>query len=77
MQSEDFAWFVDNYEELFLEYGVSYLAIKNKAVIGVYSTLIDGIKETVKTEPLGTFIVQKCDGTSDAYTAKIASTYFM
>lgn len=77
MQNEDFVWFMQNYEELFREYGVSYLAIKNKSIIGVYDSHAEGVKETAKKEPLGTFIVQKCDGSHEAYTVRIASTYFM
>ena len=77
MQDEDFEWFIANYNDLFKEYGVSYLAIKNKAVLGVYDSYGDGVIETQKTEEPGTFIVQYCNGDESGYTATIASIYFM
>lgn len=70
---EDFNWFVENYDRLYGEYGCKYLAIKNKTVIGAYDDVRTAIDTTEKTEEPGTFIVQKCDGTQDAYTNYIAS----
>ena len=75
MQSEDFKWFIKNYKMLFNRYGVSYLAIKNKRVLGCYSSYSDGVHETLRTEEIGTFIVQECNGDESAYTINIASLY--
>ena len=70
---EDFNWFVENYGQLFKEYGHKFLAIKNKKVIGVYDNVKTAIEKTKETEELGTFIVQECNGTTDAYTNYVAS----
>lgn len=77
MQNKNFQWFLENYDELYKQYGVSYLVIKDKAIIGVYSSYGEALRETCKTEELGTFNVQFCNGDESAYTAYIASTHFM
>ena len=68
LQDRDFKWFVDNYDKLFKQYGVGYLAIKNQKVLGKYNTVGDALRTTRKTEEVGTFIIQYCDGTETAYT---------
>lgn len=73
MQDKDFTWFLDNYDELFKKYGNSFLAIKNGKVLGSYNSYADGVRNTEKTEELGTFIVQRCDGTKDKNMNYIAS----
>ncbi len=73
MQERDYKWFLDNYDMLFKEYGVKYLAIKNEKVLGAYSTYADAVKETEKTEKIGTFIIQLCNGDETAYTNYISS----
>lgn len=77
MQKKDYTWFLTNYSELFSKYGSSYLAIKNENVIGIYNSYAEGVKETLKTEQIGTFIVQKCDGSETAYTNYISSMNFI
>jgi len=76
-QSMDYKWFLENYEELFKTYGNSYLAIKNKAVLGVYSSYAEGVRTASQNNELGTFIVQRCNGDESAYTIYISSTFFM
>ena len=73
IQDADFEWFVENYQNLFQQYGNSFLAIKNKSVLAAYDSYADAVRETQKKELLGTFIVQKCDGTESAYSNYIAS----
>ncbi len=74
--SEDFKWFKENYADFQKKYGNAFLAIKNKKIIGVYLTYAEGVHETMKTEELGTFIVQECNQTCDAYNCCIASMNF-
>ena len=77
MQTNDFAWFKENMVELYKQYGSRYLAIKNEKVLGAYKTYAEGVRETQKTEPLGTFIVQKCGADASAYTNCISSFNFL
>lgn len=73
MQEKDFEWFIENHDSLFKKYGDVYLVIKNKKVLSTYTTYAEAVEQTSKTEKLGTFIVQKCTGTSEGYTNQIAS----
>jgi len=75
-QDKDYEWFVENYDSLFKQYGTAYLVIKNKAVIGTYPNCAEAVRETAKSHNPGTFIVQYCDGTEDAYVAHITSMCF-
>lgn len=76
MQEADFNWFVDHFAELFDRFGTAYIAIKNQTVLGAYPTYAEGVRSTLKTEPAGTFIVQKCGKDESAYTAYISSMNF-
>lgn len=60
MQFDDFDYFIDNTEDFYRQYGKKFLAIKHGAVLGVYDNFMGAVKETAKSEELGTFIVQKC-----------------
>jgi hypothetical protein len=60
MQDQDFDYFIQNTEQFYKEYGPKYLAIKNQGIIGIYDTFTEALNETLKKEPLGTFLIQKC-----------------
>lgn len=75
LQEMDYKWFLENYDSLFETYGDSYLAIKNKTILGAYHSYVEAINETEKTEPLGSFIVQYCNGNKTGYTNNIASMF--
>ena len=76
MQDEDFKWFKANYIDLFNTYGNSILVIKDKKVLGSYHSFQEALDNTLLTEEIGTFIIQKCDGTESAYTSQITSMDF-
>lgn len=77
LQAQDFEWFLDNYDALFKKYGDSYIAIRNKTVLGTYGSFEEGVKATKESLPLGAFIVQHCNGSESGYTNYIASMNFM
>ena len=58
-QKLDYLWFNDNTEELYKKHGEKYAAIKNKSILGLYDNFDMAIDNTMKTEKLGTFLVQK------------------
>ena len=72
----DFEWFLENYEDLYREYGISYIVIKNAKVLGAYASCGEAVRKTAQTEALGTFIVQFCNGDASGYTNYIASMNF-
>ena len=69
--NKDFQYFVDNYSKLFKKYGHKFIVIKNQQVLGAYEDVGDAVKETLKTEELGTFIVQECTGNPSSYHCKV------
>ena len=73
---EDYEWYKNNLPLLYEKYGYSIIAIKDKRVIGTYGNYAQALKETEKTELPGTFIIQKCDISEEAYTNYIASVNF-
>lgn len=73
MGNKDFEWFLENYDNLFLKYGRKFLAIKDQKVIGVYDEAGEAVRQTMKSEELGSFIVQKCTGDETGYTNYISS----
>jgi len=56
----DFDYFINNLAVLYKEYGHCFLVIKNEQVIGSYNSFDDALNETIKTEKLGTFLIQEC-----------------
>ena len=77
MQENDFRWFLEHFSELFEKYGNTYVAIKNKTVIGIYASYAEGVRHTSLTEEIGTFIVQRCGENESAYTNYISSMNFL
>ena len=69
----NFKWFKNNYESIFSMYGHTFVAIIGKKIIGNYTSYKEAIETTSKLFPLGSFIVQECNGDSSGYTNYIAS----
>ena len=61
LQEQNYQWFQENYQALSSQYDQKYIAIKNKKVLGAYSSYADGVRMTEPSEAIGSFIVQYCD----------------
>lgn len=72
-RQQDFDYFVAHYEELYEKYGHKFIAIRNRTVLAVYDDEVSAIHETAKEYPLGSFIVQECNGDESGYTNYISS----
>lgn len=72
-RKEDFNYFIKHYYELYNKYGHKFIAIKNSKILGVFDTEIEAITEISNKYPLGTFIVQECNGKESGYTNYISS----
>jgi hypothetical protein len=59
-QSKDFDYFLNNLESLYKQYGHKFVVVKNEGILGVYDTFETALYTTLKTEQLGTFLVQEC-----------------
>ncbi|MDR0942114.1 MAG: hypothetical protein LBM19_00660 [Holosporales bacterium] len=57
---DDFIFFKENMESLYKRYGHKFLAIRDKKILGGYDSFEDALQETLKTEKIGTFLVQEC-----------------
>ena len=72
-RKKDFEYFIEHYQELYEKYGHKLIAIKNKTVLGVYNSEIAAMDDISKQYPLGTFIIQECNGDESGYTNYISS----
>ncbi|MDR0519302.1 MAG: hypothetical protein LBG82_04535 [Clostridiales Family XIII bacterium] len=61
----DYDYFINNLASLYQKYGHRFLVIKNEKVIGAYNSFDDAFSETIKTEKLGTFLIQDCVSNPD------------
>ena len=59
-QDKDFDYFLANMQNLFSKHGHKFVAVKNQSILGVYDTFNDALENTLKSEELGTFLVQEC-----------------
>ena len=66
----DFKWFVSIYYDLYKKNGHKYYAIRNKTILGMYDNQKDALDTILKTYPLGTFLIQECNGDESGYTLK-------
>lgn len=74
MQRSDFNWFLNNYDDIYKQYGHKFIVIKDKQILGAYDSAREAIDNT--SEEMGTYIVQECNGNESAYTNYIASACF-
>ena len=60
MLEKEFKYYIDNQDILVNQYLNKFIVIKDSKVIGSYDSNIDAYDETIKTEKLGTFLIQHC-----------------
>ena len=60
MQNQNFDFFLQNMGRPYNTHGHKFVAIKNQAILGVYDTFNAALEKTLKTEELGTFLIQEC-----------------
>ena len=68
----DFEYFISIYQDLYNKYGESFIALKNKKILGAFKTVNEAIQALSDKYKLGTYIVQKCNGDESGYTATVA-----
>lgn len=70
---KEFEYYLAHQDELVKQYNGRVIVIKDQKVIGDYDTEFEAVEETSKTQKPGTFLVQKCEPGTDAYTATFHS----
>jgi len=59
-QNLDFNYFLENMEDFYRKYGHKFIVVKNKSVLGTYDDFINAYESTLKTEEMGSFLIQEC-----------------
>lgn len=65
---KEFSFFNENLDRLKKEYLNTFVVIKGQKVIGAYKSFDEAMSKTLKTEEIGTFLVQKVDEKPETYT---------
>jgi len=68
MLENEFKYYLEHQSELVEKYNGKFIVLKNEIVIGVYDSNRDAYTETVKTEELGTFLIQHCTPGPESYS---------
>jgi len=69
----EFDWYLAHQAEMVEKYNGKFIVIKNGAVIGVYNDQGEALTKTQATEKLGTFLIQKVEPGTSAYTQTFRS----
>ena len=65
---KELEFYIAKQKNLVKKYEGKFIVIKNERVIGIYDTELEAYKETQRTHPLGTFLIQKVEAGADNYT---------
>ena len=66
---KEFDYYLKHQDELVKKYNGKFIVIKDADVIGAFDSELEAIEKTAEKHELGTFLVQKCERGSQAYTA--------
>ena len=70
---KEFQYYLENQDELVKRYNGKYVVIIGNKVIGAYGSNQEAYLETAKEHELGTFLIQKCEPGTAAYTMTFRS----
>ena len=65
---KEFDYYLAHQDELVKKYSGKFVVIKGEEVLGVYDSETEAIEKTSEQHELGTFLVQKCEVGTAAYT---------
>lgn len=63
---KNFEFFKFNFHQFYNEHPNKFIILKHGAVISVYDTFDKEYTEIIKTEPLGTSLIQQCSSEDDS-----------
>lgn len=70
---KEFEYYLENQDDLILQFRGKVLVIKEQKVVGAYSSPLEAYLEAQKQYKLGTFLIQACEPGPEAYTVTISS----
>lgn len=65
---KEFDYYLANQNDLVKSYNGKFIVLKDLTVMGAYSTLAEALEEAQKVHELGTFLVQKVEPGTGAYS---------
>lgn len=65
---KEFQYYLDHQDELVAKHPGKFVVIKDGQVLGAYDSELEAVTVIQKDHALGTFLVQKCEPGSQAYT---------
>lgn len=68
MLEKEFQYYLDNQKELLKLYNGKFIVIKGQEIIGVYASHSEAYNVTLKSNELGTFLIQHCLPGDQGYT---------
>jgi hypothetical protein len=68
MLEKEFQYYLDNQASLVKQYAGKFIVIKGENIIGVYDSHSDAYNSTIKTESLGSFLIQHCNPGAESYS---------
>lgn len=68
MLEKEFQYYLANQSELAQKYNGKFVVIKGESVIGAYNSEADAYFITLKTEPIGTFLIQFCSSSTESHS---------
>lgn len=68
MLEREFKYYLDHQSELVELYNGKFIVIKGETIIGSYDSHGAAYNESLKSEQLGSFLIQHCTPGPDAYT---------
>jgi hypothetical protein len=74
MQKQDYEYFLQNTDQFYKQYGHKHLAIKDQGIHGVYGTFNEALENTLKAEPLVSFLIGRLGSISRCFAAVDSTT---
>lgn len=70
---EEFHYYLEHQDEIVAQYDGRVVAIIGEAVVGVFDSEVEAVREMQKKFELGTFLVQRVSEGNEAYTLTLHS----
>lgn len=70
---KEFKYFLENQNNLLVQYEGKVLIIKDEAVVGTSDTPLSAYLKACEKYPKGTFLIQNCTAGVEAFTVTISS----
>ena len=70
---KEFHYYLEHQDEIVAQYDGKVVAVMGEAVVGVFDSEVEAVREMQKKFELGTFLVQRVSEGNEAYTLTLHS----